>query len=316
MSAVDATLIKLKLEKRLIQEKLKSTDEKYERLRHIAETKAKLQQTISTEKPSYTKVDLPLSTFLLPIHPEKSLPKVERRHVDKMVEPKINESRILMNLKNKLLLEHQTRDLERKKREREFEERKAKDSVDKIKSEKTKIPPSFLPNRYLRGELPCTIEHGANGNFLSWMCPLNAIDYEYYLPIFFDGLQCTEHPCKFIARQGIEDLLYASIGNSARILKCLKKLIMPMRNALLLFNPSVSLAVVKVVQQIIRGNADLGEPLLHHGRQFLAPLVPFMDKTRNLGDGIDYRQQKADDLGEEVGVPYSLSLFSETQSKY
>ena len=45
----------------------------------------------------------------------------------------------------------------------------------------------MLPNRYLRGELPCTIEHGGKGHYLSWACPLENLDYEYYLPIFFDG---------------------------------------------------------------------------------------------------------------------------------
>lgn len=38
------------------------------------------------------------------------------------------------------------------------------------------VPPSFLPNRYARGELPCTIEHGASGNFLSWECPMESLN--------------------------------------------------------------------------------------------------------------------------------------------
>jgi hypothetical protein len=50
------------------------------------------------------------------------------------------------------------------------------------------IPESMFPNRYLRGELPCTIEHGVKGLYLSWVCPLENLDYDYYLPIFFDGL--------------------------------------------------------------------------------------------------------------------------------
>lgn len=50
------------------------------------------------------------------------------------------------------------------------------------------VPESMLPNRYLRGELPCNIEHGTKGHYLSWVCPLENLDYEYYLPIFFDGM--------------------------------------------------------------------------------------------------------------------------------
>lgn len=86
-----------------------------------------------------------------------------------------------------------------------------------------KVPESMLPNRYLRGELPCNIEHGTKGHYLSWVCPLENLDYVYYLPVFFDGmlfsfsscvvcnslcryvsfsgLQCKEAPITFLARQ-------------------------------------------------------------------------------------------------------------------
>jgi hypothetical protein len=73
------------------------------------------------------------------------------------------------------------------------------------------VPESMLPNRYIRGELPCTIEHGKGGRYLSWACPLENLDYEYYLPLFFDGLQCKEYPISFITRQG---LLYLYILNT------------------------------------------------------------------------------------------------------
>lgn len=49
------------------------------------------------------------------------------------------------------------------------------------------VPASMFPNRYARGELPCSIEHGRGGQYLSWVCPLENLDYDYYLPIFFDG---------------------------------------------------------------------------------------------------------------------------------
>lgn len=39
------------------------------------------------------------------------------------------------------------------------------------------------------------------GKGLSWMCPLAALDFEYYLPIFLDGIRCPEDPCQFMARQ-------------------------------------------------------------------------------------------------------------------
>ena len=66
---------------------------------------------------------------------------------------------------------------------------------------KKEVPTTLFPVRYKRGELPCAIEHRSSANGLSWVCPLHNLDYEHYLPIFFDGVRCTEDPYKFMARQ-------------------------------------------------------------------------------------------------------------------
>jgi hypothetical protein len=68
----------------------------------------------------------------------------------------------------------------------ETKEQKQKLKQD-LKPATVKVPASMFPNRYTRGELPCIIEHGVKG-FLSWVCPLENLDYDYYLPIFFDGM--------------------------------------------------------------------------------------------------------------------------------
>ena len=105
---------------------------------------------------------------------------------------------------------------------------------------------SMFPNRYIRGELPCTIEHGTKGQYLSWVCPLENLDYDYYLPIFFDGIQCDKEPIMFLAKQGIEDMLYASQGDAARVIPSLKNLVRPLRNALSKFDTKVLLNVLQV----------------------------------------------------------------------
>jgi hypothetical protein len=83
--------------------------------------------------------------------------------------------------------------------EREVHRRaKAKQDRDLNRGQRTKkgahakrsVPPSMFPDRYLRGELPCSIEHGVSGQYLSWVCPLENLDYDYYLPLFFDGESC------------------------------------------------------------------------------------------------------------------------------
>ena len=130
---------------------------------------------------------------------------VERRRLQKMVktfshediEPKTikdpNMIRIKdQNLKNiigkskitHLVKQRETR--EQKIKEREF---KKLPKLERRIMPKIAVPPSMLPDRYVRGELPCTIEHGISGHYLSWAAPLDNLDYDYYLPIFFDGLQ-------------------------------------------------------------------------------------------------------------------------------
>lgn len=116
------------------------------------------------------------------------------------------------------------REVHRKQTEIEQKERAAAERAEKRtkKPPKVSIPMSMLPNRYIRGELPCTIEHGTKGHYLSWVCPLENLDYDYYLPLFFDGrvycavfglcpdfdrpphftgLQCKDHPVSLLARQ-------------------------------------------------------------------------------------------------------------------
>ena len=123
---------------------------------------------------------------------------------------------------------------------------------------KLSVPASLFPTRYARGELPCTIEHGTKGQFLSWACPLENLDYEFYLPIFFDGIRCKQKPCTFLARQGIEDLLYAAKGHPERVRPCIKLLTRPLKHALSLFDTDILLAVLKSLQQILEVDDSLG----------------------------------------------------------
>jgi hypothetical protein len=168
------------------------------------------------------------------------------------------------------------------------------------KMPKISVPPSMLPDRYIRGELPCTIEHGINGHYLSWAAPLDNLDYEYYLPIFFDGLQCKENPSCFLAKQGIEDLLFAARGYPNRIKSCVYSLVRPLRNALSKFDADIMLNVLKALQQLVTCNEGVGATLMPYSKQFLAPIATFMDLSKNTGDGIDYGQRFNNDIGENV----------------
>jgi hypothetical protein len=170
--------------------------------------------------------------------------------------------------------------IHRKNVEREIRMKKLKEK----NGRRVIVPRSFLPDRYARGELPCTIEHSTSGLYLSWACPLDNLDYEYYLPLFFDGLQCKEHPVSFLARQGVEDLLLASKGHPEWISPCIPNLATPIRNALAKYDPYITLGVLKAMQQLVRCNMGIGEVLLPYLKMFLTPVAKFIDMNKNIGE--------------------------------
>ncbi len=50
-----------------------------------------------------------------------------------------------------------------------------------------KAPPSEFRRFYERGDLPIAVEHRAGGNKIQWKVEIEKLDYQHYLPIFFDG---------------------------------------------------------------------------------------------------------------------------------
>ena len=177
---------------------------------------------------------------------------------------------------------------------------KKKTLVDKNINIEKSVYMSMFPNRYVRGELPCTIEHGGSGHYLSWACPLENLDYTYYLPVFFDGLQVDKPPSDFLARQGVEDLLLGARGYPERVIPCLKACARFLRNALSTYNPRVVLGAFKAIQQLVKVGPGVGEALMLYGKLFLGPIANFLGMTRNIGDQIDYGQRRNDDIGEEA----------------
>lgn len=77
------------------------------------------------------------------------------------------------------------------------------------KTEKFFIQPRATSFRmfYDRGDLPIKMEYQVGGDRISWTTDLDKLDYNLYLPLFFDGLSEFLHPYKMYARQGVQDLL-------------------------------------------------------------------------------------------------------------
>jgi hypothetical protein len=58
---------------------------------------------------------------------------------------------------------------------------------------------------------------------------ISKLDFHHYLPLFFDGLREQEEPYRFLAREGVFDML--DHGGS-KILPVIPQLIIPIKNAL------------------------------------------------------------------------------------
>ena len=126
---------------------------------------------------------------------------------------------------------------------------------------------------------------------------IDKLDYHHYLPIFFDGLREKEEPYRFLAVQGVYDML--DHGGS-KILPVIPQLIIPIKTALNTRDEKVICTVLKLLQQMVLSGEMIGEALVPYYRQILPVFNLFRNKNKNLGDGMDYGQQKRKTLGDLI----------------
>ena len=157
-------------------------------------------------------------------------------------------------------------------------------------------PPTEFRKFYLRGDLPVLVGHSAGGR-VQWKVPLDSVDYHHLLPIFFDGVREKEEPYRFLAVQGVHDMLE---NGGSKILPVIPQLIIPIKTALNTRDAPVICTVLKVLQQMVVSGEMIGEALVPYYRQILPIFNLFKSKNQNLGDGIDYGQQKRKTLGDLI----------------
>lgn len=154
---------------------------------------------------------------------------------------------------------------------------------------------------YERGDLPVQIDHSGVQNRIAWKVSIEQLDFHHYLPIFFDGLREIEEPYAFLAEQGVYDMIQVA---SQKVLPVIPQLIIPIKTALNTRNKNVIIKVLKVLQALVKcdekGQNLVGQALVPYYRQILPVLNIFIRKNDNLGDGIDYGQNKRGDLGEII----------------
>ncbi|XP_076445207.1 parkin coregulated gene protein-like isoform X2 [Babylonia areolata] len=159
-------------------------------------------------------------------------------------------------------------------------------------------PPTSFRKFYERGDFPIALEHDTKGNKIAWKVEIEKLDYHHYLPLFFDGLCETEHPWEFFARQGVHDMLE---HGGSKILPVIPQLIIPIKNALSKRDAKRCMCtVLKILQHLVVSADMVGEALVPYYRQILPVLNIFKNKNLNLGDGIDYSQQKRENVGDLI----------------
>ncbi|XP_078261343.1 parkin coregulated gene protein-like isoform X2 [Rhinoraja longicauda] len=126
---------------------------------------------------------------------------------------------------------------------------------------------------------------------------IEKLDYHHYLPLFFDGLCDTMHPYDFFARQGIHDMLE---HGGMKILPVVPQVIIPIKNALNTRNKQIICITLKVLQHLVVSADMVGEALVPYYRQILPVLNIFKNVNVNTGDGIDYSQQKRENIGDLI----------------
>ena len=159
-------------------------------------------------------------------------------------------------------------------------------------------PNSELRRFYERGDLPLNIDHSGVKSKLQWKVEISKLDYHHYLPIFMDGLRENEEPYRFIAEQGVYDLLQR--GHGSKVLPVIPQLIIPLKNALNTRDKKVLVRVFKIIQALVTCGDLIGEALVPYYRQLLPVFNIFKSKNVSIGDNIDYSQQKRENLGELI----------------
>lgn len=150
---------------------------------------------------------------------------------------------------------------------------------------------------YERGDFPIALEHDTKGNKIAWKVEIEKLDYHHYLPLFFEGLSETTHPYEFFARQGVHDMLE---HGGSKILPVVPQLIIPLKKALNTRNHKVVCTTLKGLQHLVRSADLVGQALVPYYRQILPILNIFSRKNLNSGDGIDYSQQRRENVGDLI----------------
>merc|ERR1711981_696054 len=93
----------------------------------------------------------------------------------------------------------------------------------------------------------------------------------------------------------------------SKILPVVPQLIIPIKTALNTRDSEVMITTLKVLQALVLSAEMVGEALVPYYRQILPIFNIFKQKTKTMGDAIDYAQRKRQDIGELIDE--TLEIF-------
>lgn len=163
-------------------------------------------------------------------------------------------------------------------------------------SKRQNPPNTELRRYYERGDLPISILQGAR-NKLQWKADIKHLDFAHYLPIFASGLRESEEPYRFVAEEGVLDLLRH--GGESKVLPVVPQLILPFKDAFATRDERIMVRTMRCLCALADVGDAVGQALVPYYRQLLPVLNIFINRTTNLGDGIDYGQRHGH-LGELI----------------
>merc|ERR1712232_331699 len=109
------------------------------------------------------------------------------------------------------------------------------------------VPKTMFRKFYERAELPISIFHGSCIK-IAWKVEIDKLDYHHYLPIFFDGLREKEDPYRFLAVQGVHNMLERG---GSKILPVVPQLIIPIKKALNTRDTEVIVTTLRILQTFV-----------------------------------------------------------------
>ncbi|OXB74863.1 UNVERIFIED_CONTAM: hypothetical protein H355_017138 [Colinus virginianus] len=135
------------------------------------------------------------------------------------------------------------------------------------------------------------------GNRVRWKTDPHVLDYQHFLPIFFDGLREKEDPYRFLAVQGTYNLFQVA---GHKVLACIPQLIIPIKKALNTRDCEVIAVTLRVLQALVLSGEHIGEALVPYYRQILPCFNLFFSKNESTGDKIYYAQRRRENIGDLI----------------